>query len=759
MAKADKKNGGDLGFEAELFKAADKLRGNMEPSDYKHVVLGLIFLKYISDAFDIKHQDLLANDADAAEDRDEYAADNVFWVPKDARWSYLQANAKQPTIGTLIDDAMRVIEKDNESLKGVLPKDYARPALNKIMLGELIDLISKITLGADGHGSKDVLGRVYEYFLGRFAGAEGKGGGEFYTPRSVVQTLVEMLEPFSGRVYDPCCGSGGMFVQSEKFVKEHGGRIGDIAIYGQESNYTTWRLAKMNLAVRGIDSDIKWNNEGSFHKDELRDLKADYIIANPPFNISDWGGERLRDDVRWKYGVPPASNANYAWLQHIVHHLAPNGTAGVVLAVGSMASNQSGEGEIRQAMIKGDVVDCMVALPAQLFYSTTIPACLWFLARNKNPGKGLRNRTGQILFIDAQKFGAPVERTRKELTDDEIQRIVSVYHSWRGEEGAGEYQDIDGLCRSVSIEEVEKQGYTLTPSNYIKATSDEGDNELFELKMTRLVDGWREQKEAISKLDSAIEGNLDKLGYFNCERTRHSEIAAGGLKTRSLNQSVEVMARTLFEAWFVNLDPIRAKLDGRWQRGQSLPGLPAFLYDLVPDKIIESEFGNIPEGWELRSLDSIATFLNGLAMQKFPPESTNEFLPVIKIAQLRSGSSSGADKASVNIKPEYVVHDGDVLFSWSGTLEVEVWNGGKGALNQHLFKVSSNEVPKWFYYFATRHHLPKFRSIAAGKATTMGHIQRKHLNEARVLLAPPSLMAELDLIINPLFDRLATHEK
>lgn len=757
MAKIDKKNGSDLGFEAELFKAADKLRGNMEPSDYKHVVLGLIFLKYISDAFDIKHQELLTDDVDAAEDRDEYAADNVFWVPKEARWSHLQANAKQPTIGTLIDDAMRVIEKDNESLKGVLPKDYARPALNKIMLGELIDLISKITLGADGHGSKDVLGRVYEYFLGRFAGAEGKGGGEFYTPRSVVQTLVEMLEPFSGRVYDPCCGSGGMFVQSEKFVKEHGGRIGDIAIYGQESNYTTWRLAKMNLAVRGIDSDIKWNNEGSFHKDELRDLKADYIIANPPFNISDWGGERLRDDVRWKYGVPPVSNANYAWLQHIVHHLAPNGTAGVVLAVGSMASNQSGEGEIRQAMIEGDVVDCMVALPAQLFYSTTIPACLWFLARNKNPGKGLRNRTGQILFIDAQKFGAPVERTRKELTGNEIQKIVSVYHSWRGEEDAGEYQDIDGFCRSVSIEEVEKQGYTLTPSNYIKATSDEGDNEPFELKMTRLVDGWREQKAAIYKLDSAIEGNFDKLGYS--ERTQHSEIVVSGLNTRSLNQSVQVIARTLFEAWFVNLDPIRAKLDGRWQRGQSLPGLPAFLYDLVPEKIIETEFGDIPEGWELRPLDSIATFLNGLALQKFPPESPNEFLPVIKIAQLRSGSSSGADKASANIKPEYVVHDGDVLFSWSGTLEVEVWNGGKGALNQHLFKVSSNEVPKWFYYFATRHHLPKFRAIAAGKATTMGHIQRKHLNEARVLLAPPSLMAELDLIISPLFDRLATHEK
>lgn len=513
MAKADKKNGGDLGFEAELFKAADKLRGNMEPSDYKHVVLGLIFLKYISDAFDGKYQELLADDADAAEDRDEYAADNVFWVPKEARWSHLQANAKQPTIGTLIDDAMRVIEKDNESLKGVLPKDYARPALNKIMLGELIDLISKITLGADGHGSKDVLGRVYEYFLGRFAGAEGKGGGEFYTPRSVVQTLVEMLEPYSGRVYDPCCGSGGMFVQSEKFVKEHGGRIGDIAIYGQESNYVTWRLCKMNLAVRGIDSDIKWNNEGSFHKDELRDLKADYIIANPPFNISDWGGERLRDDVRWKYGVPPASNANYAWLQHIVHHLAPNGTAGVVLANGSMSSTQSGEDVIRKEMLEQDVVDCMVALPGSLFYSTTIPACLWFLARNKNPAKGMRDRRKQVLFIDARKLGVMVDRVRRELTDEDIARIADTYHVWRGEEGFGEYADIAGFCKSATLDEIAKHGHVLTPGRYVGAEEVEDDDEVFAEKMKALTEKLGEQMAKGAELDALIRQKLGGLGY------------------------------------------------------------------------------------------------------------------------------------------------------------------------------------------------------------------------------------------------------
>ena len=515
-------NGGNLGFETELFKTADKLRGNMEPSDYKHVALGLIFLKYISDAFEARHQALLAEDAQhgnaAAEDKDEYLADNVFWVPKEARWTHLQANAKQPTIGSLIDDAMRAIEKDNESLKGVLPKDYARPALNKVMLGELIDLISGIALGEAGDRSKDILGRVYEYFLGQFAGAEGKRGGEFYTPRSVVRLLVEMLEPYQGRIYDPCCGSGGMFVQSEKFVQEHGGRIGDIAIYGQESNYTTWRLAKMNLAVRGIDSDIRWNNEGSFHKDELRDLKADYILANPPFNISDWGGDRLREDVRWKFGVPPVGNANYAWLQHIYHHLAPNGTAGVVLANGSMSSNQSGEGDIRQAMLEADVVDCMVALPGQLFYSTQIPACLWFLARSKfsmgATGRSpLRDRRGQVLFIDARKMGVLVDRTRRELTDAEIRKISETYHAWRGEEGAGKYADIAGFCKSTTLDDIRKHGHVLTPGRYVGAADVEDDGEPFEEKMQRLTAQWREQRAEAARLDAAIEENLKGLGY------------------------------------------------------------------------------------------------------------------------------------------------------------------------------------------------------------------------------------------------------
>ena len=510
-------NGGNLGFEAELFRAADKLRGNMEPSDYKHVALGLIFLKYISDAFEARHAELLAEDAAAAEDKDEYLADNIFWVPKEARWSHLQANAKQASIGTLIDDAMRAIEKDNESLKGVLPKDYARPALNKVMLGELIDLISGIALHEGGDKSRDVLGRVYEYFLGQFAGAEGKRGGEFYTPRSVVRTLVEMLEPYNGRVYDPCCGSGGMFVQSEKFVAEHGGRIGDIAIYGQESNYTTWRLAKMNLAVRGIDSDIRWNNEGSFHKDELRDLKADFILANPPFNISDWGGDRLREDVRWKFGVPPVGNANYAWLQHILHHLAPHGLAGVVLANGSMSSSQSGEGEIRKAMVEAGVIDCMVALPGQLFYSTQIPACLWILAKDRSNGQvknsRLRDRRGEVLFIDARKMGALVDRTRRELTPDEMSRIAATYHAWRGETDAGNYADVAGFCKAASIDDIRKHGHVLTPGRYVGAEEMEDDGEPFAEKMARLTEQLEAQFAEGSKLQALIRKNLAELAH------------------------------------------------------------------------------------------------------------------------------------------------------------------------------------------------------------------------------------------------------
>ena len=516
MASND--NGSDLGIESSLFKTADKLRGNMEPSDYKHVALGLIFLKHISDGFEAKHQQLLAEYPEGAEDPDEYLAENIFWVPLDARWSHLQANAKQPTIGKLIDEAMIAIEKLNPSLKGVLPKDYGRPALSAVMLGELIDLISGIALGQGKDRARDLLGRVYEYFLGQFAGSEGKRGGEFYTPRSVVRTMVEMLEPYKGRVYDPCCGSGGMFVQSEKFVEAHGGRLGDIAIYGQESNYTTWRLCKMNLAVRGIDADIRWNSEGSFHKDELPDLRADVILANPPFNISDWGGERLREDARWRYGIPPAGNANFAWLQHILHHLSPAGTAGVVLANGSMSSTQSGEGEIRKAMIEGPngndgVVDCMIALPGQLFYSTQIPACLWFLARDKSNGiardRRLRDRRGEVLFIDARKLGHMVDRTRREFSDADIARIADTYHAWRLGEG---YDDVPGFCKSASIEEIRAHGHVLTPGRYVGAEAAAEDDTTFAERFNALQEQLEAQFAEAEELTATIRARLAGVG-------------------------------------------------------------------------------------------------------------------------------------------------------------------------------------------------------------------------------------------------------
>jgi len=516
-AKAKNGNGANLGFEEKLWAAADKLRGHMDAAEYKHVVLGLVFLKYISDAFQELHDRLAGDDLSDPEDRDEYIAENVFWVPKDARWAKLQANAKQPTIGKLIDDAMAAIEKDNPSLKGVLPKDYGRASLDKQRLGELIDLVGTIGLGDAESRSKDVLGRVYEYFLGKFASAEGKGGGEFYTPQSVVKLLVEMIEPYKGRIYDPCCGSGGMFVQSEKFVLAHGGRVGDLSIYGQESNNTTWRLCKMNLAIRGIDGNIGPHNADTFHNDVHKDLKADFILANPPFNISDWGGDRLREDARWKFGAPPVSNANYAWVQHMVHKLAPSGIAGFVLANGSMSSNQSGEGEIRRQLIEHDMVDCMIALPGQLFYTTQIPVCLWFLARNKKNGK-FRDRRGETLFIDARKLGALVDRTHRELSDEEIGRIAQTYHAWRGEKDAGKYADIAGFCKSASLEEISSHGHVLTPGRYVGAAETEDDDDMpFEERMEQLTAKLKGQFAESAKLEKAILKNLASLGFTGKE--------------------------------------------------------------------------------------------------------------------------------------------------------------------------------------------------------------------------------------------------
>jgi type I restriction enzyme M protein len=520
-------SGAHLGFEEKLWQAADKMRGHMDSGEYKHVALGLIFLKYISDAFEARRSNIGGEVARAdspmfvkdpaarrqvVEDPDEYAAENVFWVPEKARWSHLQANAKQPFIGKLVDDAMAAIEQNNPSLKGVLPKDYARPSLDKRKLGELIDLIETIGLGDKESRSKDILGRVYEYFLSRFASAEGKKGGEFYTPRCIVRLLVEMIEPYKGRVYDPCCGSSGMFVQSEEFILAHGGRIGDLSVFGQESNPTTWKLAKMNLALRGIEANLGPRHADTFHDDLHRDLKADFILANPPFNMSDWGGEGLRGDVRWKYGVPPAGNANFAWVEHMIHHLAPQGIAAFVLANGAMSSNQSGEGDIRKSIIEADLVDCMIALPGQLFYGTQIPACLWFLARDKKNGK-FRDRRGQTLFIDARKLGRLVDRTHKELTDEDIRRVARTYHAWRGEKDAGKYEDTAGFCKSSEFREIERHGHVLTPGRYVGAEEVQDDGEPFDEKMKRLTARLSAQFEGSARLEKAIRENLKRVGY------------------------------------------------------------------------------------------------------------------------------------------------------------------------------------------------------------------------------------------------------
>jgi type I restriction enzyme M protein len=493
------KNGEPLGFEDTLWRAADKLRGSMDSSEYKHIVLGLVFLKYVDDAFGERRAQLAADlEADGIagdqakellESRDEYTAEGVFWVPPEARWEFLQANAKQPEIGKLIDAAMDAVEAENPSLRGVLPKNFARPSLDVRRLGELVDLIAGLGLGSAEHREKDLLGRVYEYFLGKFASQEGKGGGEFYTPRSVVKLLVEMIEPYKGRVYDPCCGSGGMFVQSESFVEAHGGQRNDIAVYGQELNDTTWRLANMNLAIRGIEADLGSMWGDTFHIDRHPDLKANFILANPPFNISDWGGEQLRDDPRWHFGVPPAGNANYAWLQHMASKLAPQGVAGVVLANGSLSSQQSGEGEIRQKMVTADLVECIVALPGQLFYSTPIPVALWFLNRDKTSGgsRGWRDRSGNVLFIDARQMGTMVDRTHRELTDEDLATISGTYHSWRGEAGSPEYEDILGFCAAATVAQIAEHRYILSPGRYVGSEETGEGDEPLQLRIERLT--------------------------------------------------------------------------------------------------------------------------------------------------------------------------------------------------------------------------------------------------------------------------------
>jgi type I restriction enzyme M protein len=521
----------DTQLEKTLWTAADKLRANMDAAEYKHVVLGLIFLKYISDAFEARHEQLNQELSDpqnafyvaepearygTLEDRDEYTAENVYYVPKDARWKRLQSRAKLPTIGTDLDEAMEAIERDNPRLKGVLPKIYGRPTLDKMRLGQLIDLIGTIGMGGSGHLSKDLLGRVYEYFLGQFADAEGKKGGQFYTPGSIVQLLVAMLEPYKGRIYDGACGSGGMFVQSEKFVEQHRGRKDDISVYGQESNPTTHRLARMNLAIRGIEATIELGD--TLLHDAFPDLKADFVLANPPFNISDWNGELLRDDRRWRYGVPPVGNANFAWVQHFVHKLSARGRAGIVLANGSMTSASGGEDAIRKQLVEQNLVDCMVALPTQLFFNTQIPACIWFLARDR-ASNAHRDRSGEILFIDARQLGTMISRRNRELTAADLGRVAGAYHNWRcqgSSVGAGElpvfYHDEPGFCRAAPVAEVQAHGCVLTPGRYVGTEEVENNHDMLSEQLQLLTEKLSSQFDESALLEIEIRRSLETLG-------------------------------------------------------------------------------------------------------------------------------------------------------------------------------------------------------------------------------------------------------
>ena len=529
-------------FEQQLFKAADKLRKNIDAAEYKYVVLGLVFIKYISETFNELYEKLDADEYSDPEERDEYLAENVFYVPAVARWSHIHNNAKLPSIGETIDEAMEAIEKENKELKNVLPKVYGKANLDKASLGQLIDLISNTELQAENEKSKDLFGRVYEYFLGEFANAEGKKGGQFYTPKAIVKLMVEMIEPYKGRVYDPACGSGGMFVMSEKFVTEHQGNISDITVYGQESNQTTWKLSKMNLAIRNINSQfVSWNTEGSFLKDAHPDLKADFILANPPFNQKDWGIDILQDDARWKLGVPPNGNANYGWMMHMLYHLAPKGVMATVLANGSLSSNTSGEGDLRQRLVEEDMVECMVALPKQMFYNTPIPSCIWFLRREKS------NHSKEVLFIDASKMGYMKDRTHRNFTDEDIDIITGTYHSWRKDDS---YEDVKGFCKSASISEIQKNNYILTPGRYVGVPYKQDDGISFEDKMDAinftLINNTKQLKNLNNNISNILNNNFKKQDWTNINFNS--------------NQIIEELTQTIFKEWF-----------GKYQIGDELP--------------------------------------------------------------------------------------------------------------------------------------------------------------------------------------------
>jgi type I restriction enzyme M protein len=669
IIEMSEKNGVSIGFEKQIWDAACVLWGHIPAAEYRKVIIGLIFLRYISNAFERRYNELVEEGDGFEDDRDAYTMENVFFVPNEARWNTIASAAHTAEIGTVIDNAMRAIEKENVSLKNVLPKNYASPDLDKRVLGDVVDLFTNMNMG-DTEESKDLLGRTYEYCIAQFAAYEGVKGGEFYTPSSIVKTIVAVLKPFNNcRVYDPCCGSGGMFVQSAKFIQAHSGNRGSISVYGQESNADTWKMAKMNMAIRGIDADLGAYQADTFFNDLQPTLKADFIMANPPFNLSNWGQEKLIEDVRWKYGLPPATNANYAWIQHMIHHLAPNGKLGLVLAKGALSTETGGEDVIRKNLIESDLVEAIISIPTQMFYSTQIPVALWFISKNK------KNK-GKTVFIDARKLGHMVDRTHREFSDDDISLISEMITKYQNDTLADE----KGLCAVESIQQIKNNNYILNPVRYV-GVSDEMEEEDIAEKAERLISELSDLFEEEKNLEADITGKFADVDFSSRDETAST--------------------------------------------------------------------------WEKSSLTKIANYLNGLAMQKYRPKDNEEGLPVMKIKELRQGfCDQDSEMCTPNLKDGYIVEDGDVIFSWSGSLLVDIWSGGKCGLNQHLFKVTSDDYDRWFYYAWTLYHLKHFAAIAADKATTMGHIKREDLSNAEVIVPPTDKYKKMGDLIEPLLELL-----
>jgi type I restriction enzyme M protein len=734
-------------LEKKLWKAADKLRKNMDAAEYKHVALGLIFLKYISDAFEELYNKLKDGKGDYEgadpEDKNEYVAEKVFYVPPSARWTWLQGRAKLPTIGKDIDDAMDAIEKDNPSLKGVLPKVYAQEKLDKGSLGGLVDLVSTATLGTKEAQSKDLLGRVFEYFLGEFALAEGKKGGQFYTPESVVKLLVEMLEPYEGRVFDPCCGSGGMFVQSEKFIKHHqdyykknnGKKLSlnpadHISIYGQESNQTTWRLAKMNLSIRGIDSsNVKWNNEGSFLNDAHKDLKADYIIANPPFNDSDWSGELLQKDARWVYGVPPSSNANFAWIQHFLFHLSNNGTAGFVLSNAALTSTISGEGEIRQKLVDSDLIECIVNLPTQLFYNTGIPATLWFLSKAKK-------RKGKILFIEASKIGFMADKTQKALSIDDIQTIANTFHTWKNE--PSKYEDTFGFSKSATKEEISQKKYLLNPGRYVGVTEIRNDLPFPELRKGFEMMSESYKSEAL-RLEKLIKDNFKRLGYKDL-----SDVSYIGINSKKLLELVN----SIYTHWFLDFEfPYK---------GGS--------YKTANGKFVIEDGFELPTGWECKELQNYCNVFRGASPRPItdPRYFSNGTIPWIKIADATASTSiyvNSTKEMCTELAKEKsrFIEKGNLILSNSATVGIPMILNLDGCIHDGWLSFDNyNRITRNFLFFTLTNKLQYLTAYADG--SVQKNLNTGILKELQIIVPTDDLIEEFDNISQPILDLILIGE-